>query len=185
MESILVIKKHLYELIPDAFFIYQEKFENLNDFHEKGFNYKGYQCIFLNIGILTENCPFDLKSYSFNNKKEEIIIKNTSIKVTKTLLHESFGHNKFIFSFSKYESPYLFFNHENDLIEMVPLDSEKSGENVLKFTMNKEKGESGKFLEYFFGMYDSSLVLELIFKIDNPYKLIDSVEFFVKNNLCY
>ena len=183
MEPIKVIKAHLQDLIPDVFFIYHEKSVNQEHYHEKGFNYKGYQCIFLNIETLIENFQFDLKTYEYKNKEEEKIIKNNSIRVSKTLFHESFAHNKFIFSFSSCQSPTLFFNHDNDLIEIVPTNSEKSGPNILKASNCENKGESGKFLEYFFGMYESSLVIDLIFKIDNPYKLIDNIDYFVHKNL--
>ena len=53
------------------------------------------------------------------------------------------------------------------------------------FYINKdyESGESGNFFEYFFGIYNGELVLDLIYNIPDIGYLMDNVKYFVSETL--
>ena len=106
---------------------------------------------------------------------------------SKTLMHESFGHNKMIFNKKeKTISPSKFFNRNKRLVKMVSVTShEKTDKNteIFKSLNKKLKGESGKFFEYFFGKYENNLIIDLIFQINDIGNLLDNVDYFVKDDL--
>ena len=80
--------------------------------------------------------------------------KNYGMRVSKVMMHESFCHNKFIFEYKNGdESPCNFYNIEMNLIKIVPVYSPIYGEKFFRASKAYGKGESGKFFEYFFGLY--------------------------------
>ena len=185
-ESCDVIKSHLDELIPDVFFEYSEKGDETKE--ERAFNYKGFGIIFLNRLAIFNNLDKELIDKPFKNDNEKKVFKHYGMLTSKTLMHESFGHNKMIFDKKdRTISPSKFFNKNKKLVKMIPVQSyEKSDENIEYFQALNEKctGESGKFFEYFFGKYNQKkLIIDLIFKIDYIGNLLDNVDYFVKEKL--
>ena len=182
METCEIIKNHLKELIPDVFFLYEKKVDFLKK--EGGFNFKGYGVVFINKLLSLNNYEKDPALYEYNDIKEERINKHYGMRVGKTMLHESFCHNKFIFEFKTgYESPRNFYNAEMKLIEIVPINSKYYTDNYFRASENATKGESGKFFEYFFGLYYGNLIIDLIFEVNYIGKLIDNVKYFLKEDL--
>ena len=188
MESIEVIKNNLNDLIPDIFFIYERSQEELEKsmkiVNKFKFNYKGCPCPFLNISTLLDKCPFDILSYEYNNKDEEKILKHNSIRFFMTIIKQFFIHNKIIYSFpSENRFPKYFFNKENDLIEIAPIYEQNNNYNYLIGSEKQEEEEELNILKYFFGTYNEYLVFDLIFQIDNIYKLVDNIEYIVSGDL--
>ena len=178
-QSCEIIKKHLKELVPDVFFIY--KYESLNK--EKGFNFKGLSTIFINKLTVLDNYEGDPQSKDSNIK----VVKHYAMKTSKVIMHECFGHNKLLYGQSNaIDSPRNFFNKEKKLITMIP-KSEKNLYDINEnyFFINKEKyvGEGGNFFEYFFGIYEDDMVIDLIHEISDVGKLIDNIKYFVSENL--
>ena len=108
------VKTHLEDLIPDFFFVYNNT-DLLDD--ENGFNFKGMKMIFLNrLNVL--------KDYVGNPSIEDKNIKSSkhyAMKVSKFFMHESFGHNKFIYQNENgIDSPRHFFNKSKRFITMLP-----------------------------------------------------------------
>ena len=183
-ESCDNLKEHLKDVLPDVFFIYKEdeKLDPLNE--KKGFNYKGYKTIFLNKSSV-------LKGYNGNPQKEEENIikrKHYAVRVSKLFMHESFGHNKFIYQkMPGLDSPNHFYNKQNEFITMIPKTNKilKIFEkNIFYINRKFEGGEGGNFFEYFFGLdEDGELILDLIYNIKYIGKLIDNVQYFTSENL--
>jgi len=178
-QSCETIKNHLKELIPDVFFIY--KYDSLNE--EKGFNYKGLKTIFINKFTVLDKYKGDPQLKDSNMK----VVKHYAMKTSKVMMHECFGHNKLLYGQSKaIDSPRYFFNKEKRLMAMKP-KSEKNLYDINKnyFFINKDKnvGEGGNFFEYFFGIYEDEMVIDLINEISDVGKLIDNIKYFVDENL--
>ena len=184
-ESCDVIKAHINELIPEVFFEYNEETDILKK--ENGFNYKGYGIIFLNRLAILDKYKIDLAKDTYKNNKEKRLFKHFAMLTAKIIMHESFGHNKMIFNQKKrLASPSRFFNRNKKLVVMVPYTFTKEDEKDAEYfkSLNKQlTGERGKFLEYFFGEYNKRLIIDLIFKIGYIGKLLDNVDYFVKENL--
>ena len=107
---------------------------------------------------------------------------------SKTIMHESFCHNKILFGKKeRVISPSQFYNRKKKLVLMIPVSSYQKTEGQIEYyrSLNgKLSGESGKFFEYFFGKYiDNRLIIDLIFKIDYIGNLLDNVKYFVKEDL--
>jgi len=182
LETCSHLKSHLNELIPDVFFIYKEQVSP--ERAEGGFNYKGFGIIFINTLLSLDGIKTDPISYEYTNNDEEKVNKNFGMRVSKVMMHESFCHNKFIFEYTNaVQSPCNFYNKEMNLIKIIPVDSRIYSENYFRASMEPGKGESGKFFEYFFGLYSNELIIDLIYKVKYIGKLIDYVDYFVKENL--
>lgn len=182
LETCSHLKSHLKELIPDVFFIYEEKFTSLKT--EGGFNFKGYGIIFINALLSLKEYKYDPICYEYNNKEEERINKHFGMRVSKLMMHESFCHNKFIFEHKNGdESPCNFYNSEMNLIKIVPINYPNYDNNYLRGSKEYGKGESGKFFEYFFGLYFNHLIIDLLYEVKYIGKLIDNVEYFLKEKL--
>ena len=185
-ESINVIKEHLNQLLPEVFFEYSDEGNIIRK--ENGFNYKGFKVIFLNRLAILKNLEKDAANDENISVEEKRVFKHYAILSAKTIMHESFGHNKRIYNNkNKITSPSRFYNKEKRFVKMIPFSSrEKSDNNIELFKSLNERltGESGKFFEYFFGKYnDNVLIIDLIFQIEYIGNLLDNIDYFVKENL--
>ena len=185
-ESCDVIKSHLNELLPDVFFEYSEKGNLVKE--ESSFNYKGFRVIFLNRLVIFKNFKKDPFKDTYKNDNEKKIFKHYGMLASKTIMHESFGHNKIIFDKKdKIVSPSRFYNKQKKLVKIVPALSykkNKANNEYLKSLNEKLTCDSDKFFEYFFGKYDDNkLIIDLIFQIDYIGNLLDNVDYFVKEDL--
>ena len=185
MQSSDNIKNHLRNLIPEVFFEFEEEEKDFKVDNE--FNYKGFGAIFLNKARILKNYDKSPESYVYSNNNEMIESKSYAVKVSKTLMHETFCHNNYIYKSPKgVQSPLRFFTNNNRLVTIVPKNSNLNNKNnklFLKVSKEFGKGESGKFFAYFFGQYDGDLIIDLIFEINNVSKLYDSIDYYVKENL--
>ena len=178
------LKNHLKELIPDVFFIYEEKTSLLKA--EGGFNYKGYGTIFINVSLSLNEYKKNPILDEYNNLEEERNNKHYGMRISKVMMHESFCHNKFIFEYkSGEESPMNFYNVQMNLIKIVPVNYPYLNDDneYLRGSKSFGKGESGKFFEYFFGIYFNQLIIDLLYEVEYIGKLVDNVEYFLKDNL--
>ena len=172
------IKNHLKDLIPDVFFVFEKK--DLCQ-EEKGFTYKGFKIIFMNKLVVLNN----FKGNPINNDNNTRDVKHYAIRTAKFFMHETFGHVKFIYQ-KKIgpSSPRHFYNKEKKFMTMVTNDRQnKNNSNYFIINQRYVGGESGNFLDYFFGMYEGKLIINLIYLIEGIGKLIDNVKYFTKENL--
>ena len=182
METCEIVKSHLNELIPDIFFLYEKKVDLLNE--EGGFNFKGYGVVFINKLLSLNKYDKDPALYEYKSIEEEKINKHYGMRVGKTMIHESFCHNKFIFEFKTgNESPTNFYNAEMNLIKIVPKNSRNYTDDYFRVAKKEKKGEGGKFFDYFFGLHFGRLVIDLIYEANYIGKLIDNVQYFLKEDL--
>ena len=182
-ESCEVIKSHLEDLIPDVFFEYDDK--GTQNYTEYGFNYKGFNIIFLNREILLKNFEMNPKQCVYKNSEEEKIFKHYSMRVSKTMMHEIFAHFKIYYDKSKgIGSPLKFYNRNKILVKMIYCSS-KVDKNDKDEYMNvlSDNLESGKLFEYFYGTFDGRLIIDYIYELDNLENLYNNVDYFVKENL--
>jgi hypothetical protein len=177
------LKYHLNDLIPEVFFEIKNGFSEISNY-DYGFNYKGLGIVFLNRDALLRKYNKNPELFEYNNLDDEKKVKSYAVKVSKTLIHECFGHNKYIYNSPKIiDSPLRFFNNENNLVTIIsPTSYANDNEFIMKGSY-PDKGESGKFLEFFFGHYEQKMIISLIFEIDDISKLYDSVDYFVKDDL--
>ena len=179
-ESCDILKSHLEDLIPDVFFEYEDEGNEL--FKEYGFSFKGYNIIFLNRYILFKNFQKDPSKSTYQNKEEEYLFKYYSIRVSKTIMNESFRSNIINYNKNKRISSSLkFFNKNKNLVEIRMKTYEVNNKNEEYFKTLKT--ENGNILEYFFGEYGAKLIVDLIYEIDNIGKLYDNIDYFVNDNL--
>ena len=183
MESCENLKQHLLELIPDVFFVYERKINLLEE--EGGFNFKGYSVVFINKLLALNKYEKNPILYEYKNIEEERTNKHYGMRVGKTMMHESFCHNKLIFEYKVgFESPNYFYNAEMNLIRIVPVNYPQNNEYLKVNRIGEDKkGESGKFFEYFFGVYEGRLVIDLLFEAKYIGKLIDNVDYFLQKDL--
>ena len=188
MESCDNIILHLLELIPEVFFEYQREPTLLAK--ENGLNYKGYGIIFINKNLIAnENMKLDLEKDEYKDIKTKRLFKHCAIKASKTIFHETFCHNKTLFNNNSIiSSPKRFYNKDKKLVKIVPYNYRKvkNKKNVEYYKAIKNinaGGESGKFLEYFFGKYNEELIIDLIYKIDYIGNLFDYIDYFVKEDI--
>ena len=180
METCEIIKSHLNELIPDIFFLYKNNIDLLNE--EKIFNFKGYGVIFINKLLLLNKYDKDPALYEYKNIEEEKINKYCGMILVKTMIRESFCHNNIIFEFKNCnEFPNCFYNAEMKLIKIVNINYQNN--NHYKELEKEKKDEIDKFFEYFFGLYSGKLIIDLFFEINYIGKLIDNVQYFLKEDL--
>ena len=185
-ESCNVVKAHLRELIPEIFFEYNDKVDIVKE--ENGFNYKGFGVVFINRLAIFKNLKISPSKEKYKDDNEKRVFKHYGMLASKTLMHESFCHNKILFDKKeRVISPSQFYNRKKTLVLMIPVSSNQKEEQNIKYfkSLNKKlSGESGKFFEYFFGKYTNNvLVIDLIFKIDYIGNLLDNVKYFVKEDL--
>ena len=149
MESCENLKQHLLELIPDVFFVYERKINLLEE--EGGFNFKGYSVVFINKLLALNKYEKNPILYEYKNIEEERTNKHYGMRVGKTMMHESFCHNKLIFEYKVgFESPNYFYNAEMNLIRIVPVNYPQNNEYLKVNRIGEDKkGESGKLVESF------------------------------------
>lgn len=170
MNTVQDIKKHLRKLIPNII-IYSSNLNQDNDIYNYGYIYPINGIVTLNTKRIGENCA----------KKEidEKIRKHKAFMISRVLFHEIFGHKKS--SFSKD------FSNENILSAVCFKDnidgkfrflSGQNNENLFKDIhqiLNEEieesPGESGYFIEYFFGKIDGYYTVDLLDKYENETNL--------------
>ena len=155
---------------------------------ENGFNYKGFGVVFINRLAIFKNLKISPSKEKYKDDNEKRVFKHYGMLASKTLMHESFCHNKILFDKKeRVISPSQFYNRKKTLVLMIPVSSNQKEEQNIEYfkSLNKKlSGESGKFFEYFFGKYTNNvLVIDLIFKIDYIGNLLDNVKYFVKEDL--
>ena len=163
--------------------------ERTNNYINKAYNFK-----LTGNTIINERKIF--KTFNKTKEEEEQIINNilfaknedllydNSIIVIKNVLHELFGHKKFKLDFYE-SSPKNFFTINGDLKCFQEAKEIRNNKAVIKknYLKNKnfyilkdpEKGESGRFLEFFFDSTYFGDVSNIIDKVKNLRKIIKNV----------
>ena len=131
-----------------------------------------------------------LENYQGNPIEEDNNIKAVKHYATRSsifFMHESFGHIKFIYQKKEApSSPGYFYNKDKIFIEMTNKHDktiENKAKNYFKINQRYIGGESGNFLDYFFGIFNNQLIMDLIYEINYIGKLIDNVKSFTATNL--
>lgn len=123
-----MIRKHLEDLSPELFVLYSDTQDTI---YKETIKYHGV--ITININFMYPKLILnDIYNISFlfePMKNVEVFLDASELSKTVILfIHEIFGHNKFIYEKNVFlTSPKKFFNKANDYIEMVPINSNKEG----------------------------------------------------------
>ena len=165
MLSINDIKNHLKNMIPNVI-IYSEYIKNDN----------------AKTNPISGNVILNIKQFEKinidKNKLDEFTSKHYGFIISKILMHEFFGHKKSSFSkIKKNQNSIISFIDENDGIKLINSDDINydiykdinailDGENPDNYV-----GDSGYFIEYFFGKINNGYTLPLIDDIEKKTKL--------------
>ena len=157
-----IIKKHLNNILPDVIITV----EDINTSKTGETNRKS--------GIITMNliktlAPSELIDISKEINDDNILI-DYSLKITLNLFHEIMGHKKFGYQLkSKEESDspnYFYDENKKKLMKLVNIKSNDEKPNVIKILRDKNfDGDSGHFIEYFFGECKYGYIIHLIEKM--------------------
>ena len=163
MLSPKMIREHLNELLPEIVVLYSNSKDSLY-----GETEKSHGIISININNtypnLEENIQLLFKPmHEFKPYLDVQDLSNTTI----LFIREIYGYNKFIFEKNSfYTSPMKFFNKNDEFIEMIEFDSKKEGKQFYKcltsLEIQSKKGESGQFIEYFFGFCKFGKILRIL-----------------------
>jgi len=161
MYSLATIKNHLKNLIPNIIV----KDENGGD-EDAQTNYT-VGIISLNINQISNYGIKDIDKYNKNNNN-----KHFGFVLSRILLHELYGHKKSSFSKNgliKY-SPTVFKDIDENIRYLSTIFGEEIYKSIddinLKEKSEREKeGDSGFFLEYFFGKINCKYTTEIIDKL--------------------
>ena len=167
MNTVQDIKKHLKNLIPNII-MYSNKFnEDEDDTYD-------YGCIYPKNGIVTLNT----KKIGENCDKKEIsqkIRKHKAFMISRVLFHKVLGHNKSSFS-KDYSndnslSAVCFKDNTDGKIRFLPeVNTENLFEEIHKIfdeEINESTGDSGYFIEYFFGKIDGEYIVDILDEYEN------------------
>ena len=179
-----MIKEHLKEVLSKIVIFYNNEnndiafttpeFEGvgINEFHLLK-NYKNIK----GIKNIDYNYPYETDIFL-----TEDIINDIAMNIVLILMHENFGHKKYALMGNGNDSPKKIINKKNKLIELMyfgyftPNEEEDYKEYIL--STDKNKGDSGHFLELSYGKVDNTLITKLLFNMKNKGKLINRPDLF-------
>ena len=178
MYNLSIIKKHLNNILPEILIFFSEEINQKKKITYATTN-KATGIISLNCLSTFPNINIDLFNESTNN-----IIQNKeySIKLFRFFLHECFSHKKYIYKNNdrRINSPKKSYDQNNNLIMLENVKSGKNNKNIHKIsTLETNSGDSGHYLEVFFGRCKYGYIINIMDKCKNLYKLIDNIELFV------
>ena len=123
-------------------------------------------------------------NYASNNLPNISDEKKDDIAVTIYLenMHEASGHKKYALSEQENVSPKKIFNKNNEIKTLEHQGNYVSGDNnseyILTSTYNKNKGDSGHYLELCYGKYNNKLIIGILRNMKDKGKLINYPELF-------
>ena len=178
MININILKKHLKEIIPEVIISFSlnvnqialtQKYNGMISFNTQ------------KIGIKEENLDFFMKKSIDIHQT-----KNYAIKLIRYFFHE-IAHKKFTFENQdkEFNSPVKFINKNNEIITLKYINSKEKGSNLCKILTSSKNniGDSGHFLEYYFGFLLNENIMDLFVKCPDLSKLIDNPQLFTSNDL--
>ena len=121
-------------------------------------------------------------NYASNNLPNISDEKKDDIAVTIYLenMHEASGHKKYALSEQENVSPKKIFNKNNEIKTLEHQGNYVSGDNnseyILTSTYNKNKGDSGHYLELCYGKYNNKLIIGILRNMKDKGKLINYPE---------
>ena len=170
MNTIEDIKKHLKNLIPDII-VYSDNFKN----KEATGN---YAYTIPQIGIITLNTKLIGANYDMKEDNENIR-KHKAFKLSRILFHELFGHKKS--ALNKDEkgiiilSANCFKDETNGIFRFLPDENNeylfKNIDELHPFDIIESRGDSGYFLEYYFGKINNEYIVDIIDELEDKINL--------------
>ena len=126
-------------------------------------------------------------NYSYPSRGSEKLtedqIDDIAMDIVLDLIHESMGHKKYLLVGQGILSPKKIIKNK-ELIELKHINEYNSNnandnsEYVLTSKKDKNKGDSGHFLELAYGKVDNTLITKLLFDMKNKGKLIHRPDLF-------
>ena len=164
MNSLEDIKAHLKELIPDII-VYTNNYPK-----------DDYSFIMGHVGIVNLNLRI-LGNECIQQIEDENIRKHKGFILSKVLFHEIFGHKKNLYSSDSkgktIYSPSCF--KDKGILRFLPSENESDLFKDVRLVdfkiLRKSKGDSGYFLEFFFGKIDNEYTLDVIEEIEDETQL--------------
>ena len=175
LSNLEMIKWHLNELFPSVLLFFYSENSNI------GSTNKQIGCISINEFNLLKNITKDQIIYDkFSTEQNEEISDEIAMNIVIILFHEYMGHRKFSFSNPGDSSPKRIVNKSSKIIELKYLYDkiENEDDEYILTTKNKNKGDSGHYLELAYGKYNGKLITNLMLKLNNKAKLLKRPDLF-------
>ena len=173
------IKQHLQELIPEVIYFF-----NLD---EKTTNSKAF--LFSQTGEIAINEYYLFKKYEKINlleekKSDDINANNIAMTISRYLIHEEGGHNKFRNKANikkSVKSPIKCVS-EGKIKKLTNISDKSKSDDLIKIFPNNKNGksDSGHFLETSFGKIEGEYVITYFDRIKDIGDLLSYPEYFVK-----
>ena len=188
MTNLEVLKSHLKDILPQILiFCYMEN-------EEIAFTTPEFGGIVINEYNFLKKYKNELKSlrinYSSPSRQCEKLtleqVNDIAMDIVLDLIHESLGHKKYLLAGQGILSPKKIIK-KKELIELKyikeynPNNLNDKNEYVLTSQKDKDKGDSGHFLELCYGKVDNTLITKLLFEMKNKGKLINRADLFTDN----
>lgn len=185
MTNLKILKSHLTDILPQILvFCYNEN-------EEIAFTTPEFGGIVINEYHFLKKYKDDLNSLNINysypsrgsEKLTEDQIDDIAMDIVLDLIHESMGHKKYLLVGQGILSPKKIIKNK-ELIELKHINEYNSNnandnsEYVLTSKKDKNKGDSGHFLELAYGKVDNTLITKLLFDMKNKGKLIHRPDLF-------
>ena len=155
-----IVKKHLRDIIYETIIVYEDY--NTDKIAETN----------KNTGVVSLNLCKTLAPSAIIDIGKKIKDENAridySLKIILALFHELLGHKKFSYNSNSNvtDSPGSYYDEKKKIIKFVNVKSNKEGEDIIKIIRDEDcDGDSGHFLEYFFGECKYGYIIHLIEKM--------------------
>lgn len=173
------LKKHLKETLPSVISLYR-----LEEVDDNGFTENSIRSVGINESKLLKGYE-NINLYDNYFEEREIDVKNIAMKLSKTMMHECFGHVKFQFhsSFCKRkisDTPKKCF--DNKIYKKLVQINKINKKNCINILNDYNDSDSGSYFESSFGklpeaeLYTSTLLSN----VDRIGKLLEHPELFYK-----
>ena len=131
------------------------------------------------IAINLMEIPNNEKFFFENELKpyEMVEGKDIAAKIIVFLLHEIFGHKKFLYGKEQFiTSPFYFYNNNNDYIRSL-----SKSNDAIKILSDKSRSDEGTYYELSYGKIRDYFTVEIIDKMDGYGDLLDDINLWIND----
>ena len=178
LTNIQMVKNHLKELFPKSLTFYKSNNGGI------AFTSSITEAISINENFILydKNNDIDYNSDSLILTNNEI--NDIAMNIILLLFHEFMGHKKFSLSQNPGTSPKKIIKNKK-LIELKHKNENKKNEQNCEYILtthsNKNKGDSGHFIELCYGKFNNELILNSLLDLKNKGKIIERIDLFTKS----
>ena len=177
LTNIQMVKNHLKELFPKSLTFYKSNNGGI------AFTSSITEAISINENFIMYDKKNDIDYNSDNLILTNNEINDIAMNIILLLFHEFMGHKKFSLSQNPGTSPKKIIKNKK-LIELKHKNEYKKNEQNCEYILtthsNKNKGDSGHFIELCYGKFNNELILNSLLDLKNKGKIIERIDLFTK-----